>query len=142
MNDLVAAVHDVHELLLPIPRKTHPPGGAARVRQFRSPGPNPDILLKVTHLVEHLDPIALAVTDVHQAGVADRYTMHDPSKRTARPSLGFRLGGLASPLSKKAAFAIKHRDPAVPITIGDVDVTIISVYNDSGRVEELGRIGI
>src|SRR5215813_7253890 len=142
MNDLVAAVHNVHEFLLRIPRKTHPPGGAARVRQFRGPGPNPDIFLKGTHLVEHLDPIALAVTHVHQAGVADRYTMHDPSKHTARSSLGFFLCGLSSPLTKKSAFAIKHRDPAVPIAIGDVDVTIISVYNDTGRVEELGRIGI
>ena len=65
MNDLVAAVHDVHEFLLPIPRKAYPPGSAARVRQFRSPGSNPDVFLKVTHLVKHLDPIALPVTHVH-----------------------------------------------------------------------------
>src|SRR5262245_50733877 len=142
MNDLVSAVHDVHEFRLPIPRKTHPPGSAARVRQFRSPGPNPDILLKVTHLVEHLDPIALAVTHVHQAGVADRYTMHDPSKHTAGSSLGFFLCGLPSPMAKEVAFAIKHRNPAVPITIGDVNVTIIRVHHDTRRVEELGRIGI
>src|SRR5262245_13339577 len=142
MNDLVSAVHDVHEFRLPIPRKTHPPGSAARVRQFRSPGPNPDILLKGTPLLQHLDPIALAVTHVHQAGVADRYTMHDPSKHTAGSSLGFFLCGLPSPLAKEAAFAIKHHDSAVPITIGDVDVTIISVYNDTGRVEELGGIRI
>src|SRR5262245_35436878 len=142
MNDLVAAVHDVHEFLLPIPRKTHPPRRAARVRQFRSPSPDPDVSLKVTHFVEHLNAIALAVTHVHQAGVADRYTMHDLSKHTARSGLGFFLCGLPSPLAKEAAFAIKHRHSAVPITIGDVDVTIISVYNDTGRVEELGGIRI
>src|SRR5262245_33418342 len=142
MNDLVAAVHDVHEFLLPIPRKTHPPGSAPRVRQFRSPGPNPDIFLKGTHVVEHLDPIALAVTHVHQAGVADRYTMHDPSKHTARSSLGFFLCGLPSPLSKEAAFAIKHHDSAVSVAIGYVDVTIIRVHHDAGRVEELGGIRI
>src|SRR5262245_42508802 len=139
MNDLVAAVHDVHEFLLPIPRKTHPPGGAARVRQFRSPGPNPDVLLKVTHLVKHLDPIALPVTHVHQAGVGDRYTMHDPSKHTPRSSLGFLLCGLPSPLTKKSTFAIKHSDPPVPIAIGHVDITITSVDNNTGRVEELCR---
>src|SRR5262249_38060703 len=142
MNDLVAAVHDVHEFLLPIPRKTHPPGGAARVRQFRGPGPNPDILLKVTHLVEHLDPIALAVTHVHQTGVGAPYSKHDLSKPPARSSLGFFLCGLPSPLAKESAFSIKHRDAAVPIAIGDVDVTIIGVHHDTGRVEELGRIGI
>src|SRR5215813_2586354 len=142
MNDLVAAVHNVHEFLLRIPRKTHPPGGAARVRQFRSPGPNPDILLEGTHLVEHLDPIALAVTDVHQAGVADHYTMHDPSKRAAPSSLGFFLCGLPSPLAKEAAFAIKHHDSAVSVAIGDIDVTIIRVHHDTGRVEELGGIRI
>src|SRR5262247_2318020 len=138
MNDLVAAVHDVHEFLLRIPRKTHPPGGAARVRQFRSPGPNPDIFLKGTHLVEHLDPIALAVTHVHQAGVADRYAMHNPSKHTAGSSLGFFLCGLPSPLAKEAAFAIKHRDSAVAIAIGDIDVTTISIHRDTRGVEELG----
>src|SRR5262245_42991336 len=142
MNDLVAPVHDVHKFLLPIPRKTHPPGGAARVRQFRSPGPNPDVFLKVTRLVEHLDPIALPVTDVHQAAVGDRYAMYDPSKHTARSGLGFFLCRLPSPLAKESAFAIKHRDTAVPIAIGDVDVTIIAVHHDTGRVEELRRIGI
>src|SRR5262245_4046556 len=108
MNDLVAAVHDVHEFLLPIPRKTYPPGSAARVRQFRSPGPNPDIFLKGTHLVEQLDPIALAVTDVHQAGVADRYTMHDPSKQNARSSLGFFLCGIQPHLQKDASSHTHH----------------------------------
>src|SRR5262245_19699244 len=107
-----------------------------------SPGPNPDIMLRGTHLVEHLDPIALAVTHVHQAGVADRYTMHDPGKRTARSSLGFFLCGLPSPLAKEAAFAIKHHDSAVSVAIGDIDVTIIRVHHDTGRVEELGRVGI
>src|SRR5262249_43150520 len=100
------------------------------------------VSLKVTHFVEHLNAIALAVTHVHQAGVADRYTMHDLSKHTARSGLGFFLCGLPSPLAKEAAFAIKHRHSAGPITIGDVDVTIISVYNDTGRVEELGGIRI
>src|SRR5262249_61902027 len=109
---------------------------------LRRCGTNSDILYKGDHPAAPLDLITLAATDVHKAGVADRYTMHDPSKRTALSSLGFFLCGLPSPLAKEAAFAIKHRDSAVPITIGDVDVTLIRVHHDTGRVEELGRVGI
>src|SRR5262245_55854674 len=58
MNDLIAAVHDIHVFLLPIPGKTHPPRGAPRIRQFSSSGPDPDVSLKVPHLVEHLNAIA------------------------------------------------------------------------------------
>src|SRR5438034_4594620 len=74
---LVAAVHHVHEFLLAIARKGNPPDSASRIGHRGRPRLDPDIPFEAAHLVEHLDPIALAVAHVQESGVAHGDAMHD-----------------------------------------------------------------
>src|SRR5215510_7278263 len=98
VNLLVAAIHDIHEFLFLVSREINPPGRAARVRQSLGTRPDPDVFLKLSHLVEHLDTITLAVTDVDQSGVAHRNAMDDLSKHGGIAAFGFLLCRLTSPL--------------------------------------------
>src|ERR1700730_526506 len=63
---LITSISDIHELLLPIRRKADPPGRAPIVRQGPSSPLNPNILVEVSHLVEHLNAVTLPVTDIHE----------------------------------------------------------------------------
>src|SRR5947209_16698245 len=98
VNLLVAAVHHVHEFLFLVSRETNPPCRTAWVGQSLGSCPDPDVLLEVSHLVEHLYPIALPVAHVNQSGVAHRDAMDDLRKHSRIAPLGFLLCRLTSPL--------------------------------------------
>jgi len=42
---------------------------------------DPNVVFEVSHFIEDLDPVALSVTDIDQAVVADDYTMHNLHER-------------------------------------------------------------
>src|SRR5207237_1285390 len=72
MNLLVAPVHYVHKFLFLVSREINPPRCTAWIRQRRRSRPDPDVPLKLSHLVEHFYPITLPVAHVYQSGVAYR----------------------------------------------------------------------
>src|SRR5262245_61399403 len=98
MDLLIAAIHDEHEFLFFVPRESHPPCRAPRVRHIRSSRPDPDVPLKLAHIVEHLHAIALTVTYVYQSGVAHRDAMNDLRKDGRVSPYRFFLRCLTSPL--------------------------------------------
>src|SRR5215831_1462445 len=98
VNLLVPPVHDVHELLFLIAGEVDPPCRAAGIRQSWGSGPDPDVLLKLPHLIEYLDAIALPVADVYQSGVADRDAMDNLREHGRITALGFLFCSLAAPL--------------------------------------------
>src|SRR5437016_14172786 len=132
VNLLVAAVHHVHEFLFLVSRETNPPCRTAWVRQSLGSCPDPDVPLEVSHLVEHLYPIALPVAHVYQSGVAHRDAMDDLRKHSGITPFGFLLRRLPSPLSQKLSVTIEHGHAPVAITVRDVNVTILRVNYNCG----------
>src|SRR5690242_5982939 len=136
MNGFVAAIHNEHVFLLRISRKSHPPRGAARIRQIRRAGLYPDVALKLAHLVEHLDAIALAVADIDQPIVSKRNAMHHPGENAPGPCPGFLVGSLSAPLPQELSGLVEYRHPPVAVAVRDVDIAVARVDGDSGRIEK------
>ena len=132
MHLLVAAVHDVHELLLGVDRERDPPGRAARIGQSRGSGPDPDIALEVSHLVEDLDAISLTVADVYQAVISKSNAMHKLRECAGSAVTSFLCGRLATPLAQEFAALVEHGDAAIAVAVGDVDIAVARVDHDSG----------
>ena len=59
VNLFIAAVHNVHIFLLGIARKSNPPSGTAGIGQSGRTRFDPNIALKLSRLIEDLDPVAL-----------------------------------------------------------------------------------
>jgi hypothetical protein len=78
---LIASVVHVYLFLLPVGRKTDPPGGAPIVQETLS-SLDPNVILEISHLIEDLDPVGLPITDINQALVADDHTMHNLHEST------------------------------------------------------------
>ncbi len=120
---LVAAVVYVHVFLFPVGRKTDPPCGAPIIwKAVFSLDPN--VVFEVSHFIEDLDPVALSVTDIDQAVVADDYTMHNLHERATHIRIGFFFCPLMPPLTKKFPGSIENSYAAVAITVSHVDVAI------------------
>ena len=60
---LIATVVDVHVFLLTVGRKADSPSSAPIIGKAVS-SLDPNVVFEVAHLIEDLDPVALAVTDV------------------------------------------------------------------------------
>src|ERR1039458_402979 len=84
---LIASVVHVYVFLFAVGRKANPPSSAPIVRETVS-SLDPDIILEVSHLIEHLDPVGLPVTDIDQAVFADDHTMHDLHECTTDTRIG------------------------------------------------------
>lgn len=120
---LVAAVVYVHVFLFPVGRKADPPCGAPIIwKAVFSLDPN--VVFEVSHFIEDLDPVALSVTDIDQAVVADDYTMHNLHERATHIRIGFFFCPLMPPLTKKFPGSIENSYAAVAITVSHVDVAI------------------
>src|SRR5271168_2400696 len=129
---LIASVVHVHIFLLPVGRKADPPRGAPIIGKAAS-SLYPEIVFEVSHLVEDLDPVALAVTDIDQAVVADDHTMHNLHECTTHTCVCFFFCPLVPPLTKEFSRSIENNYAAVAIAVGDVDVSVGGVYRDIGR---------
>src|SRR5271168_5621656 len=129
---LIASVVHVHIFLLPVGRKADPPRGAPIIGKAAS-SLYPEIVFEVSHLVEDLDPVALAVTDIDQAVVADDHTMHNLHECTTHTSIGLFFCTLMPPLTQEFSRSIENSYPAIAITVSYVYVAIRGVYRYVGR---------
>src|SRR5262245_28805696 len=139
---LGAAVHHVHELLLAIGREGDPPRCAALVRQLPARVRDRDVAHERPVFLENLDAVALAVASVDQAGIAHGDAMHDLGEHAGRAAAGLLLGGLASPLPQELAVLVEHRDAAVAVAVGDVDVAVAGIDHHAGGHVELVARGV
>jgi hypothetical protein len=98
---LITSISHIHEFLLPVRRKAYPPGRAPTIRQGSSPPLDPNILLEVSHFVEHLNAVTLPVTDVHETIIANCYTMNNLHERPSHSRVGFSLRPPVAPLAQK-----------------------------------------
>src|SRR3984957_6819838 len=94
MDELVAAIGDDHVFLSRIARKSQPPCRTPIVRRLFVPRLNPDVFLESSHLVEHLNSVALAIAHVYEALVVHHHAMHDAHELAALAGRGFILRGL------------------------------------------------
>src|SRR3984893_12219746 len=129
---LVAAVVYVHVFLLAVGRKADPPCGAPIIWKA-AVSLEPNVVFEVSHFIEALDPVALSVTDVDQAVVADAHTMHNLHERATHTRIGLFFCPLAAPLTKKFPGSIENSYAAVAITVSHVDVAIGGGEPDVGR---------
>src|SRR5580692_11829346 len=134
---LIAPVSHIHEFLFPVRRKAYPPGGAPIVREASIASSNPNVALEISHLVEHLNAVALPVAYIHETVVTNIYTVNHLHERAAHPCVGFSLRPLVAPLAQEFSIAIKHRYAAVTIAIGDINVSIRGIDGDARGHEEL-----
>src|SRR6185295_19788791 len=111
----VASVGHDHVLLLRITREAHPPRGTPGVRRFFLVTLDPDILLERSHLVEHLDAVALAVANVDQALVVHHYAMHHAHELATLSGGGFFLAGLFAKLSQEFSVFVENRDAVITV---------------------------
>src|SRR5271169_1397580 len=115
----VAAVVYVHILLFPVGRKADPPCGAPIIwKAVFSLEPN--VVFEVSHFIEDLDPVALSVTDIDQAVVADDHTMHNLHERATHTSIGLFFCTLMPPLTQEFSRSIENSYPAIAITVSYV----------------------
>src|ERR1022692_4191528 len=133
---LIASVVHVYVFLLPVGRKANPPSSAPIVRETVS-SLDPDIILEVSHLIEHLDPVGLPVTDIDQAVVADDHTMHDLHECTTDTGIGLFFCPLVPPLTKEFPGSIENNYPAIAVTVSYVDVAVSGINRYVGRHVEL-----
>src|SRR5439155_8983070 len=108
----------------------YPPGGAAGVRQSGRTCFDPDIALKLSSLVEHLDAVALPVADVDQPVIAERDAMDNPGEYPSHSCPGLLFRRLAAPLTQELSGLVEHHDAPVTIAISDVDVAIGGIDGD------------
>src|SRR5579864_4355056 len=142
MNGFVAAIHDKHISLLRIAGKSHPPRSAARIRKIGRAGSDPNVALKLSHFVEHLDSIALPVAYINQPVISDRDAVNDSRKHAFRPSSRLFGCGLAAPLAQEFSGLIEYRDAPIAIPVRDVDIPVARVDGNSGGIEEMLRAGV
>src|ERR1035438_4110337 len=109
---LIASVVHVHVFLLPVGRKADPPGCSPIIGKAGS-SLDPDIILEVSHLIEHLDPVGLPATDIDQAVVANDHTMHNLHESTTDTGIGLFFCPLVPPLTKEIPGSIENSDPAI-----------------------------
>src|SRR5277367_5624493 len=128
---LIASVVHVHIFLLPVGRKADPPRGAPIIGKAAS-SLYPEIVFEVSHLVEDLDPVALSVTDIDQAIVADDYTMHNLHERATHTRIGLFFCPLVPPLTKEFPGSIENSNAAVAVTVSHVDIAIDVIYRYVG----------
>src|ERR1700737_5433009 len=95
---------------------------------------NPNALLEVSHLVEHLKAVPLAIAHIHQTAVIHHHAMDHSHECAAITSCGFVLCSLTSPLPQKFSALIKHDDAMITVAIGDVNVTVGRVDRDIRRL--------
>src|SRR6202021_1119816 len=129
---LVAAVIHVHIFLFPVWRKPDPPSGAPIIWKAVS-SLDPNVVFELSHFIEDLDPVALSVTDIDQAVVADDHTMHHLHKRATHTRIGLFFCPLVSPLTKKFSGTVENSYAAIAVTIRYVHITIYGVYRYVGR---------
>jgi hypothetical protein len=96
---LIIFIYDKHKPLLSIGRKAYPLGRAPRPRHV--PGPrivlapllisDKYVFLKLSHLIEYLNPIVESVAYVNQAVISNRHTMRYISERGAITGIPFGL---------------------------------------------------
>ena len=127
---LIASAVHIHIFLLPVGRKADPPRGAPIIGKT-APSLEPDIVFEVSHLVEDLDPVALPVTDVDQAFVAEGNAMYNLYERTTHTRICFFFCPLVPPLTKELSRSIENSYAAVAIAVGDVDVSIAGITANS-----------
>src|SRR5262245_28102603 len=91
------------------------------------------------HLVENLDPVVPAITDVQQP-----FHTHDHAVRMPAADRGELSGAGArrAPLPQILAGGIEHDDAMVAVAIGDVDVVRHRIDGDIGRVIERHRAAV
>src|SRR6202162_1002392 len=128
---LVAAVVHAHIFLLPVWREADPPRGAPIIwKAVFSLDPN--VVLEVSHLIEDLDPVALPVTNIDQAVVADDHTMHHINERPPRARIRLLFCPLVAPLTKKFPGSVENSYAAIAVTIRHVNIAIGRVYRYVG----------
>jgi hypothetical protein len=103
---------------------------------------NKDVFLEVTHSVEHLDAIALAVTHINRAVAPDGNAMDDLHKHAAQTGFHFAARALTSPLTQKLSIFVKHCYSGIAVAIGDIDVIRSRIYRNCGWHEEPILAGI
>src|SRR5208282_74991 len=128
---LVAAVAYVHVFLLPVGRKADPPRGAPIIWNAAF-SLDPNVVFESSHFVEHLNPVALSVTDIHQPVVADDHTMHNLHECATHTRIGLFFCPLMPPLTKEFPGSIEDSYAAIAITVGHVDVAVCGVYRYVG----------
>ena len=133
---LVATVVYVHVFLFPVGRKADPPRGAPIIwKAVFSLEPN--VVFEFSHFIEDLDPVALSVTNIDQAVVADNHTMHNLHERATHTRVSLVFCALMPPLTKEFPRSIENSYAAIAITVSHVDVAIGGVYRYVGRHEKL-----
>src|SRR5258706_9373436 len=68
--------------------------------------------------------------------------MNDLRERGGNTRRGFLSGRLPSPLPQKFPVAIEHRDAAVAVTVGDVNVAVRGIDHNGRGIKKLGLAGI
>src|SRR5258706_15346033 len=68
--------------------------------------------------------------------------MNNLRENGGRTLLGFLPGRLPSPLPQKFPVAIEHRDAAVAVALGDVNVAVGGVDHNGRGIKKLGLAGI
>src|SRR5208283_3211722 len=129
---LVTAVVYVHVFLFPVGRKADPPRGAPIIWKAAF-SLEPNVVFEVSHFIEDLDPVALSVTDIDQAVVADDHTMHNLHERATHTRIGLFFCALMPPLTKEFPGSIENCYAAITITVSHIDVPIGGVDRDVGR---------
>jgi hypothetical protein len=130
---LVAAVVYVHVFLYPAGRKADPPCGAPIIwKTVLSLDPN--VVFEVSHFIEGLDPVALSVTDIDQAVVADDHTMHNLHERATHTRINLFFCPLMPPRTKEFPGSIENSYAAITITVSHIDVAIGGVYRYVGKL--------
>src|SRR5271156_168829 len=133
---LVAAVVYVHIFLLRGWREANPPRSPPIIwKAFLSLDPN--IVFEVSHLIENLDPVALPVTDIDQAVVADGNTMHNLHEGATRTRIGLFFCPLMPPLTQEFSGSVENSYAAITVTVRDVDIAVCGIYRYVGWHVEL-----
>jgi hypothetical protein len=132
----VAAVVYVHVFLFPVGRKADPPCSAPIIWKA-AVSLDPNVVLEISHLIEDLDPVALPVTDIDQAVIADDHTMHNLHERATHTRFGLFFCPLVPPLTKEFPGSIENSYAIIAVTVSHVDVAIAGIYRYVGRHVEL-----
>src|ERR1700675_708025 len=89
-----------------------------------------DASLIVTHFVEDLNPVTVAVTYVDQTVISYNHAVHYVYKDPTHSRVDLRRRSLAPPLAEELAFFVEDSDTFIAVAIGDIKVAIRGIDRD------------
>src|SRR5579875_903689 len=122
-NCFIPAVSYIHKLLSLIRRKGQPPGRAPAY-YFSGGRVDEDVPYELAHFGENLHSVAQPVAYVDKPIVAEHHAMHIAEEHAAHSRFVLGQRPLPAPVPQEFALAVEDGDPAVAVTVRNVDVTI------------------